>query len=199
MRHVLLCNNSLNPLQFNDNYILKEIHKIKKITSAFFECSNKSTFSKVSIFMDACWHPAQYQHILLRSVSRWQLKSWICTTVYITMSPVEYVLPYNKTLNCHHVLFQSFLSRKTFERCCNHNKILFPNKQKNPDDIMIIITEVIISSENIFFGGVGQRDSAVSNVPATPLPSLPLSTPPNEGPPVTRLVSSYPLRYLCPD
>lgn len=38
---------------------------------------------------------------------------------------------------------------------------------------MIIITEVILSSENIFFWG-GQRDPAVSNVPATPLPSLPL-------------------------
>lgn len=39
---------------------------------------------------------------------------------------------------------------------------------------MIIITEVILSSENIFFLGGGQRDPAVSNVPATPLPSLPL-------------------------
>lgn len=68
-----------------------------------------------------------------------------------------YVLPYNKTLTCHHVLFQSFLSHKTFEGCCSHNKILFPNKQKNPNDIMIIITEVILSSENIFFGGWGRE------------------------------------------
>lgn len=61
---------------------------------------------------------------------------------------------------------------------------------------MIIITEVILSSENIFFWGGGAERPCSFKCPchASAIPP-----PPNEGPPVTRLVSSHPLRYLCPD
>lgn len=60
---------------------------------------------------------------------------------------------------------------------------------------MIIITEVILSSENIFFLGGAERPCSFK----CPCHASAIPPPPNEGPPVTRLVSSHPLRYLCPD